>query len=502
LDFGVFISAIVKVDGSKFWVVRNVDEQSQLFEYDINSDKTRALGPPFNALIRHPIVEEDAIYFSSTVGIREQILRLNLSTQEIEVMTDALFRAIDPLVKDGELIYISYEGIGYALRKKALSPIKSILPQEVSIAFYDSLGSGHSSILSEVPTTEHPSAPFKKSKEFLQIHSWVPQAIPPNFGLSLLLANKIGTFQGDLTYVYNNNEGSSQFSGRLNYAQIYPKLFVGASHTLNRNANTVDPPFDQIPGLFSGRPWSETDFNAGVTLPFYLNRGKWNRFLSFESSGHYLMANLSESSSTRKDISFPYVNARLSFYNLKRQSKRQIYPRWGQSLLFDHSRSVDPAIATQFYFLSTFYFPGLFKTHSFSIAPYYKYEPFFYSGETLYQYFFLDAYPSNYGYSRPAAENSYRILAKYTMPLWYPDIGVTGLVFFKRLYASAFYDYSYYTRPDGNIEQNTIGLDLNIDMVLLRIYPFQLGFRGYYRLDDAAAGDPFGFEILFYGFSF
>ena len=62
--------------------------------------------------------------------------------------------------------------------------------------------------------------------------------------------------------------------------------------------------------------------------------------------------------------------------------------------------------------------------------------------------------------------------------------------------------YSYYTRPDGNIEQNTIGMDLNIDMVLLRIYPFQLGFRGYYRLDDAAAADPFGFEILFYGFSF
>lgn len=136
------------------------------------------------------------------------------------------------------------------------------------------------------------------------------------------------------------------------------------------------------------------------------------------------------------------------------------------------------------------------------LAPFYKYEPFSYTDNTNYQYFFLDAYPSNYGYDRPAAENSYRILAKYTMPLWYPDIGVTGLAFFKRLYASAFYDYSYYTRPDGNIEQNTIGLDLNIDMVLLRVYPFQLGFRGFYRLDNAAANDPFGFEILFYGFSF
>ena len=499
LEEGNFVSAIIKVKGNDFWLVRNIDEQAEVISLNIESGEMQSMGAPLNAIIRHPVYDDHYIYFSTNAGIEEQIIRLDISTKEYEVLTNAPFRAMDPLIKNDSLYYISYEGAGYAIRKKENRSVGHFEVQDPEIAFYSPLEKkGTGSILKAVPKKKYLTKKFKKSKEFLQFHSWIPYVIPPNFGVTLLTANKIGTFEGELSYVYNINEGASQFSGRVNYAQIYPKLFAGASYTLNRKANESYFPFDQLDPSFNGRDWSETDFFTGAILPFYLSRGKWSRYLSFEGSAHYLMANYSEYLDQLPNIDFPYVNARLYFYNLKRQALRQINPRWGQFLVFDQSQSIDPNIGSQFYFLSSFYFPGIFKTHSLTISPYYKYEP-----QDL-QYDFLDAFPSSYGYTRYAALNSYRILVKYSMPLCYPDIGIPGLAFLQRIYASAFYDESYFTSP-GYLDaiQRSFGIEINLNMVLLRILPFEIGVRGMYRIDPYTKGDsPYYVELLFYGFSF
>jgi hypothetical protein len=172
----------------------------------------------------------------------------------------------------------------------------------------------------------------------------------------------------------------------------------------------------------------------------------------------------------------------------------------------DQSLSLDPDVqATQFYAVSSFYFPGLFKSHNLSISPSYKYEPI----DNMYNY--LDAFAPTYGYVKYAALNSYRVLFKYTMPLWYPDIGIRGTAFFQRLYASAFYDETIFTDPSyvDPINQRSVGLELNLNMVLLRIFPFEIGVRGMYRLDynnmptdDLQGSSPWYAEILFYGFNF
>ena len=88
------------------------------------------------------------------------------------------------------------------------------------------------------------------------------------------------------------------------------------------------------------------------------------------------------------------------------------------------------------------------------------------------------------------------------MPLYYPDLGIPGLAFFQRLYGSAFYDDSYFTVPGANARQRSFGIELNVDMVLLRILPFTIGVRSFYLLDPLNNQDPLGFELLFYGFSF
>jgi len=499
IDKAAFVSAIAKVNGNEFTVVLNENETARLIKIDVVSGDQVAIGPVFYGAISHPVEDNNFFYFSTVIGHTEQIVRINYNDNRVEQITDVPFRAIDPMVNGDSLYYVSYEGIGYAIRKKASQGIKPYVPTHPEMAFYTNLEKTTHSILSEIPTKDYEVKRYKKSKGFY-IHSWAPWILGPNFGLSLFMQNKLGTIQSDITYVYNTIENASQIRGSVVYAQFYPKFSIGASHTLNRDANNGI--IAENSGIFSGRGWSETEANVGVLLPFYLDRGKWFRSLTFKTSGHYLKANYSEIDARIDDLKFPYFKNRLQFYNLALTSKRQIFTRWGQSITLDQSQSFDSGISQQYYVLSTFYFPGLWKTHSFYISPSYKYEP-------LLKYYFLDGYPATYGYNRFNAEYSFRVISRYTLPLWYPDVGIPGTVFFKRLFTTVFYDYSKFTKlPTGSGEflghlfQRSFGFDLNFDVVIFRVFPLRLGVRTVYRIDTFADEEPLKFEFLLYTISF
>jgi len=501
IEQGAFVSSIVKANNNGILVVYNKDEKTWFTQLDFDGSEPHQIGPVFYAPLRHPVVFNNAIYFSTVVGHTEQIVRLNLLQNTSEIMSDVPFRAIDPLVVEDTLYYVSYEGIGYSIRKKTNKKVGDYTPVYPKMAFYTSLEKGFPSQVNKISHTEYKVKSYKKSSGLINIHSWFPWVFGPNFGLTLFLENKLATFQSTLTYVYNSNEKASQFVGEIIYAQLYPSFFVGASHTLNRNANNGI--IESNANFFNSRSWSETDFYGGITLPFYLMRGKWSRFLSFRTSTHYLIANLNEASPTLSKISFPYYQNRVQFYNLLRTSHRQIFPRWGQNLVIEQQQSFDNNIAEQYTFLGTFYFPGIIQTHSLSVRPAYKYEPL---GK---QYYFLDSYPSTYGYNRPFGENSLGLLFRYTLPLWYPDKSIPGFVFFKRIYSTAFYNYSkYYDAINtsgqlvNTILQRSTGLELNFDLVLFRIVPFRIGVRASYRFDPEPEASRVKFDLIIYAITF
>ena len=499
IDKDAFVSSIARVYSNEFTVVVNKDETARLVKINVETGVQQQIGPVFYGAIGHPIENNGYIYFSTVIGHTEQVVRINYNNNRVDQITDAPFRAIDPMIKGDTLYYISYEGIGFTIRKKANQSIKPFAPTHPEMAFYTNLEKTTHSVLKDIPAKDYEVKSYKKSKGFY-IHSWAPWVLGPNFGLSLFMQNKLETIQSDLTYVYNTIENASQFRASVIYAQFYPKLSIGASHTLNRNSNNGI--IAENSGIFSGRSWSETEANMGVLFPFYLNRGKWFRSLTFKTSGHYLKANYSEIDVRIADLKFPYFKNRVQFYNQTIRSKRQIFPRWGQSILLDQSQSFDADIAQQYYVLSTFYFPGLWKTHAFYISPSYKYEP-------LLKYYFLDGYPATYGYNRFNAEQSFSIIGRYTLPLWYPDVGIPGTIFFKRVFTTAFYDYSKFTKlPTSSGEfldhlfQRSFGFDLNFDLVIFRVFPIRLGVRTVYRMDTRGDENPLKLEFLLYSISF
>jgi hypothetical protein len=498
--FDCFFSAIVQHNEKGILVVENHRETARFVRYNWHNSSKQNIGPVFKGVVRNPVQFDRWIYFSTPIDSTEQIVRLSIESQELEVLTEVPFLAKDPHINNDSLVYVSWEGAGYSIRKKAIVPVKSWIPQQPPIAYYPKLDAEYSSVIQQLPAKVYSASEFKKLSKPFGLHSWFPWVLEPNFGITLFAQNKIGTTRSDLSYVYNINEGASQFQLDIVFAQWYPKLGIIAAKTLNRFSNT--DAISENTEFFSGRSWDESEVGFSVLFPLYLTRGRWLRSASIQTSINYLNAQYSKVSSTLGDLSFGYVGGRFLWNNLHLVATRQLVPRWGQVLQINALQSLDQEIATQLYGIATLYFPGLAKTHGLYFSPSYKYEP-------LKQYYFLDTYPRTFGYRSLIAEHSFRLLSRYSFPILYPDIGIPGTVFFKRLYGTAFFDAMHLnqipTGPDSfreEVLQRSFGLDLNVDLVIFRILPIRIGLRTVYRLDTHANEDPLRFEFLLYTISF
>jgi hypothetical protein len=67
----------------------------------------------------------------------------------------------------------------------------------------------------------------------------------------------------------------------------------------------------------------------------------------------------------------------------------------------------------------------------------------------------------------------------YRFPICYPDFGVAGIVYFKRIRANLFYDRSTIELKEYDLKfaQNSTGFEIIMDTELLNALPFSLGFR-------------------------
>ena len=87
----------------------------------------------------------------------------------------------------------------------------------------------------------------------------------------------------------------------------------------------------------------------------------------------------------------------------------------------------------------------------------------------------------------------------YIFPIFYPDISLGSLAYFKRLKAALFFDYgqgSYQNTANQEIfqEQESVGLDLSTDLHFLRhTAAFNIGIRSAYLLSTQGMY----YELLF-----
>ncbi|HUR12199.1 MAG TPA: hypothetical protein VM012_12565 [Flavitalea sp.] len=318
-----------------------------------------------------------------------------------------------------------------------------------------------------------PVTRYRKSFSLFNVHSWRPVITDPEYTFSLISENILNTLHSEIFATYNRNEKSKQLGFVATYGALFPWIRAGANYTMDRQAR------------FSGEPvfWNEWEGNAGFIIPLNLTSGRNYRNLSF---GTDIVYNKRYYTGIFKDTfdnrGFAYLNSFLTFTNQIQKARKQVYPRFAQTLFMRYSHAVTVFTGRQFLATADWYFPGLALTHNLVL------NTAFHLRDTMQKIRFSNSFPFSRGY---IAENFHRMIkagADYHFPLVYPDWGFGSIVFFQRIRMAAFYDYTNvldYSNT-GNIYRNeyrSVGAELFFDTKWWNQQSVSFGIR-YSRLLD------------------
>ncbi|MDX1938245.1 MAG: hypothetical protein SFU21_14080, partial [Flavihumibacter sp.] len=184
---------------------------------------------------------------------------------------------------------------------------------------------------------------------------------------------------------------------------------------------------------------------------------------------------------------YTYSSNFINFSNQVQQARMQIHPRFAQTLNITYRNALSRYTANQLQANSNWYFPGAAVTHSFVVNAAIAIR------DKNNQVRFSNGFPFSIGYTTENLYRMYKIGANYHFPLLYPDWGFGNLVYFQRIRANTFYDFSRIKEFNRNNQLLTFdfrsaGAELFFDTKWWNELPLSFGLR-YSRLLDA---DLFG----------
>ncbi|RYZ23151.1 MAG: hypothetical protein EOO16_06175 [Chitinophagaceae bacterium] len=455
--------------------IRHPGARMSLALYDIATQTFSQLLPPTSSTIGYFHPASGKIYFTASLNGTDDLYELNVETKATFRLTTGGVGHYFASVGGGKLRWSDFTGNGFRMQEQDLAQLQRIevpagqwgLSQPpFPVAGADSV----ESVLDgerRVFATER----YKGGSGLINVHSWRPYYEDPEFTFSVFSDNVLNTFSNELFYRYNQNENSHSVGFNTAYGGLFPVLSAGFEHTFSRSLR-----------LLSGQQveLSANDLRAGYYIPLNFTGGKTYKYLRFGSD---VVFNWTQPIGVNKDSlrssSNTYLSHVVSWTQQLPRAYQQIFPRFGYSVLANYRHRLDRQ-GSQALLNASLYLPGLFRTHS--LVPAFSFQDV---GVTnlIFSNRFANSrgYPDNFYFAR-----AWRASANYHLPLLYPEIGAANIVYWSRLRANGFFDYSRLYRSDkktvfGDIR--TVGAEFTFDTRWWNQYPVSVTVR-YSRLID------------------
>jgi hypothetical protein len=163
-------------------------------------------------------------------------------------------------------------------------------------------------------------------------------------------------------------------------------------------------------------------------------------------------------------------------------AKQHIYPRFGISLISRYRTIINKYSGFQWLTSGSLYLPGVAPTHNLVLSAAYQ------RRDTLTDYSFSNSFPMSRGYegiNYYQFPEMYKLGVNYHFPLVYPEFGIGNIVYFMRLRANGFYDYTNirYYRRNLHLQFRSAGAELFFDTKWWNEYAVSFGIR-YSHLSD------------------
>ncbi len=441
-------------DDALFFAARNLKGEMSIQSQRIDGGKIETLVPFSNRIIGFLQVRNDTILFSSTYNGNDELFAYvpgNGTTYQLASYSTGVYKAT--FTNTGTIAASVFTADGYRLAaftpqwKKVDFSEAGLTDLYVAPAFNQT----DHQFLSTLQSRTFETKKYRKATGLLNFHSWRPDYDSPEYSFTIYGENVLNTFQSELAYTYNQNEGSNKVSYTGIYGGTYVQPFFGISQTWDRNAlyNPTTPVF-----------WNEFNADAGLQLPFNFSGGKQYRYLTLSSAYNTSQVRWTGiAKGALLDYNINYLNTRLQYSGQVQKAAQHIFPHWGQTFSVQFRNIINKYTAHQLLLNAALYLPGIGRNHSLVLNAAYA------TRDTANQYYFTNNFPFSKGYRAVDFPRMYKLAANYHFPLAYPDFGLANMVYFLRVRANAFYDYTQTKslRTGNTFNFSTVGAEIYFD---------------------------------------
>lgn len=522
-----FFSFPIWVDNHQIAVVVGMKEQVSIQMFHLETQKWQSLTPQLPYQISHLSSINNHIYFSAAYQHTNNIFQVSIPDGQISQLTAHPLGAFQPHYQPTtqRLFFSGFTAKGYQPQtitirpisfdpveeNQSLTSIAPIVQQEHNLETPQIENSPlESSILTNIPNSlDLPAEKFKKSYHIFNPHSVLPYIYPPIAGLRILADNTFSTLSSELATYYNFNENKATYLGELVYGGWFTQIELGAG-IYNRRANYAN--FDitnDTTVVFSqySTDWTEKRFKLGLKVPLRwtargydtrLSAGANYQFIGLEApeaftnlnqNAETLVGSIQGINNLKPYEGLPFqedylhtLHTQVVFQYAKRTALQELGPDFGISAQLQTRKAIGKKLKGNSLRLGAgIQLPGIMPNHATSIQVTFQKESY------LDNYKFPNTFFNPRGYGSQTGDSWLKYTLDYKIPIWYPDLALGPLAFFKRVSTHFFYDTAKITLEEPFNQKNWIrsaGVELIFDVRVIRLLDVRAGFRYSYALDS------------------
>ncbi|GAB4036164.1 TolB family protein [Spirosoma gilvum] len=487
------------------------DGKKTLRRLDTESGNQLDLLPWTNENISHPQPWGNFVFYNSPRSGIDNIYAVNGQTRQVSQVTSRPLAAYHAAVSQSgnRLAFEDFSATGYRIADMPLNPAdwKPVTEpsREEPVRYFGSLASREPGAAegrriladSSLVTTPYQPSRFRKLANALNIYSWGPVLSSTGQALSIGINSQdlLSTTQLSAGYTYNQTERAGNFYALLSYQGLYPIIDV----SFQRGTRSTSLYIDKVVPADSLRTdrWTYNQLTAGFRLPLQLTNSKYIQSISLSAYYNYLQVSgydlpyryITEIGSSGSLSALTYG---FSYSHLLRQSKRDVAPRWGQTIAVNYRTTPfgGKLTAEQLGIQGNVFLPGLGKHHSLRLRAGYQLQ-----AQGTYQFGAAVFYPRGQTY---IADDQTKVgSVEYRLPIADTHWSLGRWLYIQRIKAAGFVDgvngqssvevRDVFGRLRGYETQihnfQTTGLDVSFVFNALRLRTsFEAGFRSIYNL--------------------
>ena len=380
---------------------------------------------------------------------------------------------------------------------------------------------------------KYPARRYRKGLHLLRAHSWAPVSFDPfktieefnprlMWGATVLSQNLLSSTEAFASWGWSRADGHV-LKGTIRYSGLGVRLEARATYGGDRMTYGIaqrgaDGKAERQPAPAHAKYWSAA---AGATLPLYFDRGRHIRQLSLSAGWEYSNGMVADVDAIRYDAEGRIANLQtlgyreglhklslgIGFSDVVRAAYRDVGTPWGYTLwagydLNPENRNFSDLVSAY----ARIYTPGFFRHNSLSVAAAYQTSVGGYrfpSGLRFLGYKSTRLLPRGFSSSDISSNNYLAGSVDYQFPLCYPEGGISGVIYFKRIRLNVGADYARFqefgSRGKTWRDIYSYGGDLLLDLNILRMSAAATATvkLSLYKPSEGSCWFGFGLELPF-----